>query len=111
VRYVADDGSISDRATDERAVTPAPLRPEVMKALTTLSRSAWPQAKVIPFLDPGASDAKYTIAAGIPTYTFGGVAVDRDDVRAHGRDERVAVAEFSKWNRFFYRYVTQISAQ
>ncbi len=110
VRYIADDGSISDRATDERAVTPAPLRPEVMKALTTLTQSAWPQAKVIPFLDPGASDAKYTIAAGLPTYTFGGVAVDRDDVRAHGRDERVAVAEFYKWNRFFYRYVTELTA-
>ena len=110
VRYVADDGTVSDRGTDERAVTPAPLRPDVMKALTALSHSAWPQAKVIPFLDPGASDAKYTIAAGLPTYTFGGVAVDRDDVRAHGRDERVAVAEFYKWNRFFYRYVTELSA-
>ncbi|HLJ39661.1 MAG TPA: M20/M25/M40 family metallo-hydrolase [Steroidobacteraceae bacterium] len=110
VRYVADDGTVSDRATDERAVAPSPLRPDVMQALTTLSSSAWPQAKVIPFLDPGASDAKYTIAAGMPTYTFGGVAVDRDDVRAHGRDERLAVAEFYKWNRFFYRYVTRLTA-
>ena len=111
VRYVADDGSIFERGTDERAVAPAPLRPEVMKALTTLSQSAWPQAKVIPFLDPGASDAKYTVAAGLPTYTFGGVAVDRDDVRAHGRDERLAVAEFYKWNRFFQRYLASLSAQ
>ncbi|HEV2230083.1 MAG TPA: M20/M25/M40 family metallo-hydrolase [Steroidobacteraceae bacterium] len=111
VRYIADDGRIFDRATDERAVAPAPLRPDVLKALTTLSLPAWPQARVIPFLDPGASDAKYTIAAGLPTYTFGGVAVDRDEVRAHGRDERLAVAEFYKWNRFFYRYVTEISAQ
>jgi acetylornithine deacetylase/succinyl-diaminopimelate desuccinylase-like protein len=110
VRYVADDGTVSDRGTDERAVAPAPLRPDVMKALTTLAQSAWPQARVIPFLDPGASDAKYTIAAGLPTYTFGGVAVDRDDVRAHGRDERLAVAEFYKWNRFFYRYVSELSA-
>lgn len=110
VRYVADDGTISDRGTDERAVMPAPLRPDVVKALTALSASAWPQARVIPFLDPGASDAKYTIAAGLPTYTFGGVAVDRDDVRAHGRDERLAVGEFFKWNRFFYRYVTELTA-
>jgi acetylornithine deacetylase/succinyl-diaminopimelate desuccinylase-like protein len=109
VRYVADDRTISDRAPDERAVAPAPLRPDVIKALTTLSATAWPTARVIPFLDPGASDAKYTIAAGLPTYTFGGVAVDRDDVRAHGRDERLAVAEFYKWNRFFYRYVTQLT--
>ena len=111
VRYIADDGSISDRGTDEQAVKPAALRPDVMKALDELSRQAWPEAKVIPILDPGASDAKYTLAAGLPTYTFGGVAVDRDDVRAHGRDERLAVAEFYKWNRFFYRYVAQLTAQ
>jgi acetylornithine deacetylase/succinyl-diaminopimelate desuccinylase-like protein len=111
VRYVADDGTVSDKGTDEQAVTPAPLRPDVMQALTSLSKEAWPQAKVIPFLDPGASDAKYTIGAGLPTYTFGGVAVDRDEVRAHGRDERVAVAEFYKWNRFFYRYVTLLTTQ
>ena len=111
VRYIADDGSISDRGTAEQAVKPAPLRPDVMKALDELSRQAWPEAKVIPILDPGASDAKYTLAAGLPTYTFGGVAVDRDDVRAHGRDERLAVAEFYKWNRFFYRYVAQLTAQ
>ena len=111
VRYIADNGSISDRGTDEQAVKPAPLRPDVVKALDELSRQAWPGAKVIPILDPGASDAKYTLAAGLPTYTFGGVAVDRDDVRAHGRDERLAVAEFYKWNRFFYRYVAQLTAQ
>jgi acetylornithine deacetylase/succinyl-diaminopimelate desuccinylase-like protein len=111
VRYVADDGSIFDRATDEQAVTPAPLRPDVMRSLTALSRTAWPQARVIPILDPGASDAKYTLNAGLPTYTFGGVAVDRDDVRAHGRDERLAVAEFYKWNRFFYRYVAELTRQ
>jgi acetylornithine deacetylase/succinyl-diaminopimelate desuccinylase-like protein len=111
VRYVADDGSIFDQATDERAVAPAPLRPEVVKAMTTLAEATWPGVKVIPSLDAAASDAKYTMAAGLPTYTFGGVAVDSDDVRAHGRDERVAVAEFYKWNRFFYRYVTQITAQ
>jgi acetylornithine deacetylase/succinyl-diaminopimelate desuccinylase-like protein len=110
VRYIADDGTISERATDERAVAAAPLRPDVTRALTALAATGWPGAKVIPFLDPGASDARYTIAAGLPTYTFGGVAVDRDDVRAHGRDERLAVAEFYKWNRFFYRYVRELTA-
>jgi acetylornithine deacetylase/succinyl-diaminopimelate desuccinylase-like protein len=50
------------------------------------------------------------MAAGIPTYTFGGVAVESGDVRAHGRDERVAVAEFYKWNRYYYRYLTGITA-
>jgi acetylornithine deacetylase/succinyl-diaminopimelate desuccinylase-like protein len=111
VRYIADDGQVFERATDERAVTPAPLRPEVVKVLTTLAEATWPGVKVIPSLDPAASDAKYTMAAGIPTYTFGGVAVESDDIRAHGRDERVAIAEFYKWNRLFFRYVTELTQQ
>jgi hypothetical protein len=59
----------------------------------------------------GASDAVYTNAAGMPTYTFGGVTVDRDDIRAHGRDERLGVAAFYTWNTFFYRYVKAITSQ
>jgi acetylornithine deacetylase/succinyl-diaminopimelate desuccinylase-like protein len=111
VRYIADDGKISDRATDERAMTPAPLRPEVLKAMTEVAEGTWPGVKVIPSMDPAASDAKYTMAAGIPTYTFGGVAVESGDVRAHGRDERLAVAELYKWNHFYYRYLTQVTAR
>ncbi|HVP32628.1 MAG TPA: M20/M25/M40 family metallo-hydrolase [Steroidobacteraceae bacterium] len=110
VRYIADDGSISDRATDERAMTPAPLRPEVLKAMTSVAEATWPGVKVIPSMDPAASDAKYTMAAGMPTYTFGGVAVEKGDVRAHGRDERLAVAEFYRWNHFYYRYLTEVTA-
>ena len=109
VRYIADDGQISDRGTDERAVTPAPLRPEVIATMTKLAEATWPGMKVIPSMDAAASDAKYTMAAGLPTYTFGGVEVDRGDVRAHGRDERVAVVEFYRWNGFFYRYVRELT--
>jgi acetylornithine deacetylase/succinyl-diaminopimelate desuccinylase-like protein len=111
VRYIADDGQISDLATDERAMTPAPLRPEVVKAMTALAEATWPGVKAIPSMDPAASDAKYTMVAGLPTYTFGGVAVERGDVRAHGRDERLAVSELYKWNRFFYRYVAELTAR
>jgi hypothetical protein len=36
----------------------------------------------------GASDSVYTMAAGIPSYGIRGVAIDRNDVRRHGKDER-----------------------
>ncbi len=110
VRYIADDGKVSDRGTDERAMTPAPLRADVVKAMTSIAAATWPGVKVLPSLDPAASDAKYTMDAGLPTYTFGGVAVERGDVRAHGRDERLAVGELYRWNHFFYRYVAELTA-
>ena len=50
--------------------------------------ATWPGLKVMPVMIAGASDAIYTSAAGLPTYGVSGIAIDRDDVRIHGRDER-----------------------
>ena len=52
--------------------------------------SMWPGAPVIPAMETGAPDSVYTIAAGIPSYGVSGMAIDRDDVRAHGKDERLS---------------------
>jgi acetylornithine deacetylase/succinyl-diaminopimelate desuccinylase-like protein len=70
----------------------------------------WPGLKVIPYMSAGASDGVYTSAAGLPTYMVAGIAIDRDDVRAHGRDERLRVASFYAGNEFFYRYLKAITA-
>jgi acetylornithine deacetylase/succinyl-diaminopimelate desuccinylase-like protein len=110
VRYVADNGEITDTASERRALPPPPLRADVMKPLEALVAATWPGVKVVPTMSVGASDAIYTNAAGLPTYTFGGVTVDRDDIRAHGRDERLSVAAFYTWNRFFYRYLKAVTA-
>jgi acetylornithine deacetylase/succinyl-diaminopimelate desuccinylase-like protein len=110
VRYVADDGRISDTAPQQRALAPAPLRPEVLQPLQTLVASTWPSAKLVPSMSAGASDAIFTDAAGLPTYTFGGVTFERDDARAHGRDERLSVAAFYTWNRLFYRYLKAVTS-
>jgi acetylornithine deacetylase/succinyl-diaminopimelate desuccinylase-like protein len=112
VRYIADNGTtITDTAPDRRALPPPPLAPEVSKPLDTLVTATWPGLKVIPFMDAGASDGVYTSAAGLPTYGVAGIAIDRDDVRMHGRDERVGVASFYTGNEFFYRYLKAITAR
>ncbi len=87
---------------------PAALRPRHCRR-SSWSRSTqvvgqmWPGIQVIPFMSAGASDATYTSAAGLPTFTFAGLAVDRDDDREHGRDERLGVTSFYRGNEFFYR--------
>jgi len=40
-------------------------------------------------MSAGATDGSYLRNAGIPTYGHSGLAGDVDDVRVHGRDERV----------------------
>jgi acetylornithine deacetylase/succinyl-diaminopimelate desuccinylase-like protein len=111
VRYVADNGTVSDTASQRRGYPPPPLVPQVQKPLDTLVAATWPGVKVIPFMSAGASDGIYTSAAGLPTYMISGIAIDRDDVRMHGRDERVGVASFYTANGFFYRYLKAITSQ
>jgi len=111
VRYVADDGTISDKAPQQPALAPSPLLPQVVKPLESTVAALWPGLPVVPYMNSSATDGIYTRAAGLPTYGVAGIAVDRDDVRAHGRDERVRVAAFYKGNQFFYRYLKAVTAQ
>ena len=56
-----------------------------------------------------ASDSIYTVAAGLPSYGISGVAIDQDDIRAHGKDERVRVASYYGGVDFFYRYLKALT--
>jgi acetylornithine deacetylase/succinyl-diaminopimelate desuccinylase-like protein len=53
-------------------------------------------------MSSGASDGIHLITAGIPTYGISGIFGDEDDVRAHGRDERVLVKSFDEAVDFMY---------
>ena len=47
--------------------------------------------------------------AGIPTYGISGLYQDINDVRAHGRDERLGVQMFYEGREFLYRLVKELA--
>jgi acetylornithine deacetylase/succinyl-diaminopimelate desuccinylase-like protein len=57
----------------------------------------------------GATDGRYLRAAGIPTYGVQGIFYDRDDLRFHGRDERVRISSFYEGQAFLYDLVKLLS--
>jgi acetylornithine deacetylase/succinyl-diaminopimelate desuccinylase-like protein len=105
IGYLESDGSVRPEAPTALAFTPPPLLPQVMEPLEKVVGEMWPHLAVIPGMTEGASDATVMIAAGIPTYTFSGLAVDREDDREHGRDERVRVQAVYDARDFFDRYI------
>lgn len=109
VRYVANDGRVLDKAPEDRSLPPVALRPEVMKPLEMVVAEMWPGVPVIPSMNTGASDGIYTNAAGMPTYGVTGVGIDTDDVRAHGKDERVRIDSFYQGVDFYYRYLKAVT--
>lgn len=106
-----DTGEYLDKAPDTKAFLPPPLRPDVMEPLRAIAAKMWPGAPVIPEMETGASDSIYTIAAGLPSYGINGVAIDTNDVRAHGKDERLRVDSFYDGVDFYYRFLKAISSQ
>jgi len=99
---------LEDVAPNVRGYAPPPLRPDVLKPLEKLAAKRWPGAPIVPSMAIGASDSVYTNAAGLPTYMVSGSALQRDDYRAHGQDERIGVQSFYDSVDFFYDYLKAV---
>jgi len=108
-KVVADD-EVSVKILGEPAPGPASaLRPDVLSAVTQATQSLWPGVPVVPIMVMGATDGKVLRIAGIPTYGIQGIFFDRDDIRFHGRDERVGVQSFYEGHAFLYELVKTLS--
>jgi acetylornithine deacetylase/succinyl-diaminopimelate desuccinylase-like protein len=108
-KVVGDSGiqiSLVDEATPSK---PAVLREDVLKATETIVQSMFPGVPVVPLMSTGATDGLFLRNAGIPTFGVDGLFDDIDDVRAHGRDERVGIKQFNEDLEFQYRLITTLS--
>jgi len=80
------------RLDDNPASLDSPLRPDILKAYADSVHARFPKAPVIPEMSTGASDARPFRVHGIPIYGVDGSwGIVPDDMRAHGRDERLPV--------------------
>jgi acetylornithine deacetylase/succinyl-diaminopimelate desuccinylase-like protein len=104
-KVVADD-QVSVKLLDQPSPGPvSPLRPDVLDAARRATESLWHGVPVVPNMVMGATDGRYLRIAGIPTYGIQGIFIDRDDVRFHGRDERILISSFYEGQSFLYDLV------
>jgi acetylornithine deacetylase/succinyl-diaminopimelate desuccinylase-like protein len=99
--------------TITRAAIPSPESPPtpaVMAIYNRVVHSLWSGLTVMPSMDAGASDSKFTRSAGVPTYGATSIFIDLEDMRAHGRDERVKADRFAQGSEFAYRLMVAFSA-
>jgi acetylornithine deacetylase/succinyl-diaminopimelate desuccinylase-like protein len=93
------------------ASSTAALDPMVVGRVEKVTKEMWPGMKVVPYMSSGASDNVYWRAAGLKTYGVSGTFVDGNDIRAHGKDERVSVTAFYESLEFSYRLMKSLSLQ
>lgn len=110
-QVLADSGILMSRINQPRPSPPSPLRPDVMAPVERLAAEMWPGAAVVPEMSMGATDGLFTRNAGIPTYGVSAIFDDPNDVRAHGRDERVGVKAYHDAAEFWFRLVKSLAGQ
>jgi acetylornithine deacetylase/succinyl-diaminopimelate desuccinylase-like protein len=92
---------------------PSPLAPEPLAAIEAAARAVWgsaPAVPIVPHMETGATDGLLLRNAGIPVYGVSGIAYDPDDMRAHGKDERIFVKSFNEGLEFAYQIVRALGS-
>ena len=88
---------------------PSPLTREIMDPIERVTKRLW-NIPVVPTMETGATDGLYFRNAGIPVYGVSGVFVDINDIRAHGRDERIGVQDYYDGAEYIYQLVKEVSS-
>lgn len=88
---------------------PSPLTAEVLGPIEAITKAMWPGVTVIPFMSTGATDALFFRQRNVSIYGVSGLFGDMDDVRAHGRDERIGIKEFYEGQEFLWRLVNELA--
>jgi acetylornithine deacetylase/succinyl-diaminopimelate desuccinylase-like protein len=106
LQKVVADEQVSFIPMGARTKGPASsMRPDVMQAVSRVTDRLWPGVPAVPIMVMGATDGAFLRAAGIPTYGVQGFFLDRDDIRFHGRDERMGVQAFYEGQAFLYELI------
>jgi acetylornithine deacetylase/succinyl-diaminopimelate desuccinylase-like protein len=108
-RVVADSAVKVTPIDSGKPGTASPLLPTVMTPVENVTKRMWPGVPVIPQMETGATDGWRLRDAGIPTYGLSGIPLDVDDIRAHGRDERIMVKSFYDGVEYFYQLVREVA--
>ena len=108
-QVVADDQISITPIKVAKPSPPSPLTPEIMQAIEQATHQLWPGLPVVPIMETGATDGLLFRQLGIPTYGITGTATDLDDIRMHGKDERMAVQDFYAGLEFEYLLIKAIA--
>jgi acetylornithine deacetylase/succinyl-diaminopimelate desuccinylase-like protein len=109
-RVIADDQVAITIDAPEARGPMSPMREDILRAANRVTDTMWPGVPLVPQMVMYATDGKYLNIAGIPTYGIQGFFYDRDDIRWHGRDERLPVQSFYEGQTFLYELVKALSS-
>lgn len=107
---VINDTSVHLSPIDTAIQSPeSPLRPDLFTAIDASVKAIWGPVPIVPTMETGATDGLYLRNAGTPVYGLNGLFLAIDDVRAHGKDERIPIKSFDDSLDFTYDLLKRIT--
>ncbi len=85
--------------------TPPPLDEAILGPVRAAAAKLWPGVPVVPVMATGATDGRFTNAAGIPTYGLTGFFHPPQGSNAHGLNERMPVRSLYEGRDFLHQVV------
>jgi len=112
VRVVNDPKvAISLVGEPDPSTPPPPLSDAVMGPIRAAAARQWPNVPILPTMSTGATDGRFTNAAGIPTYGLTGMFGDPDGGGVHGLNERIRVNSLYEGREFLFDVVKAYAMQ
>jgi acetylornithine deacetylase/succinyl-diaminopimelate desuccinylase-like protein len=108
-RVVADERVAVALAGGDEPAPASALAPELLAAVENATQATWAGVPVVPLMGTGATDSRYFRQRGVAAYGVSGLFDEIDDVRAHGKDERLPVASFYDGLSFLDRLVRDLA--
>ncbi len=100
------DGQVKVSIVRRRSGSKAPeLTDEVMKPVRAAAAKLWPGVPVAPSMTAGATDGRFLMSAGIPTYGMSGMFSVSGENNAHGLNEKIRVSSLYEGREFLERIV------
>ncbi len=90
---------------------PPPLGADILDPVRQVAGRIWPGVPIVPTMSVGATDGRFTNAAGIPTYGMTGMFGDPDGGGAHGLNERIRVRSLYEGRDFLFEVVKLYAMQ
>jgi acetylornithine deacetylase/succinyl-diaminopimelate desuccinylase-like protein len=104
---VVDDPAIKITLGGDKSPVSPP--PPLSKAITgpaeQVAHEMWPGVPLVPAMSTGATDGRFTNAAGVPTYGLSGMFGESDGGGVHGLNERIRVRSLYEGREYLYRVV------
>jgi acetylornithine deacetylase/succinyl-diaminopimelate desuccinylase-like protein len=71
--------------------SPPPLTDEIMGPVKAQAAKMWPGVPIAPLMTAGATDGRFLMNAGVPTYGLSGMFGKSGESNAHGLNEKIRV--------------------